>query len=525
MKIVLAYVISKGASQSLAPFNLVSLATYLTIHKIVSKEDIKILDYDEDLIAYATYKRPDVIGFSVLTSSYQYCVKIASKIKKIYNPTMLIGGPHISGVPQSLQFPFDIGVIGEGEQTLAELLKMLQKKDPLSHDQLFKIKGIAYRHNGKVIVTPPRPFLKAKDIPYNDYSFIPREKIFSYRTILHGDVVRMVKWTHLSSSRGCPYKCIYCANRTIWTNASGVRFYDVKRVGKELEFMYKNYGIECIVFWDDTFAISKQRLRELIEELKKRKLLGKLVFDHIFIKSNLIDEEFALLLKEFGVISVFLGIESGSQRIMNLLKNKSQTINDVKNAIQIFSKYKIGIVGSFMVFSPTETIKDLTKTLTFIRWFVRQKNSLSLGITTTTPFPGTKLWEDSMNNIYPLVNKDKVRKNYNDLFLNTKFKQSFFKLNLSIAQQKKVWKSFIKEQKYLINKIHRINEYSTINREAERHTNKLKENWRIRSEFKYRLYRLLNRPFYTLKKLIFHPRKLKYIIGDIKVIINRAMRK
>lgn len=372
------------------PLGILSIASYLLNKGIIKKKNIMILDVNlRKPMDFLKFFKPDLVGLSAMTVDYPDAITLGKKIKKFLGIPIIIGGIHISACPKQLRPSFDVGVVGEGEETFFELVKVFSKKRKFNHHELKKIKGLVFMgKEGKLEITPARPLIAPLDkLPCLDWSLLPRV-YFRNAPWKVGRQWRVLKEAPLFTSRGCPFNCVFCARNSVF---KGVRFFSVKRAVDEIENLVRNYGIEVIHIWDDTFVLSKKRIKDLIKKLKKRNLLGKVLFTEIFTRADLIDEEFLVLLKEMGVINLYYGFESGSEKILAYLKGNTVTMADNRKAVILTDKYGIGIIGSFMFGSPNETKKDMEKTLDFIRWAIK-KNFVRLDICRTTPYPGTKIW-------------------------------------------------------------------------------------------------------------------------------------
>lgn len=373
------------------PVGILSIASYLLQNRIISKKNLIILDSTfRDPLGFLKYFNPNLIGISAHTTAYPHALALSKKIKDVFNIPIVIGGVHISVCHNQMKHPFDIGVVGEGEETFSEIIEIFSKKGNLKSDNLQKIKGlILKKKSGELKFTGDRtPIMPLDRIPSLDWSLLP-EAYFRYEMLRIDGEWRVLKQAPIFCARGCPFSCVFCGRHSVFR---GVRFFSIKHSVDEIENLVKTYHIEAIHIYDDTFVFDKDRIRDFIKELKRRHLLGKVVFPKIFGRTDIIDEEYLKLLKEMRVVSILYGFESGSDRILSFLKDNSVKVSDNKRIAELTDKYGIGIIGAFMFGSPNETKKDMEKTLDFIRWLANKDNFIRLYVSRTTPFPGTKLW-------------------------------------------------------------------------------------------------------------------------------------
>jgi radical SAM superfamily enzyme YgiQ (UPF0313 family) len=225
----------------------------------------------------------------------------------------------------------------------------------------------------------------------------------------------------LITSRGCPYNCKFCSSSALWQRK--FRFFSAKRVAKEILLLYKEYGYRNISIYDDLFSINKERLKEIVEQLAKRGLLGKIRFE-IYGRANCFTEEIAYLLKRMGVKNITFGFETGSKRMLSYLKGSGIKIEDSINAIKVARKYGLNPRGFFMIGSPTETLSDVRKTMDFIRTYLKK----DFIIYQTIAFPGTEVWAYAIKN-----------KIYSKNFYEYRQKE-FIDINLSLLLSKDISK-------------------------------------------------------------------------------------
>lgn len=332
-----------------------NLITFQVVENKIEREIIKF--------------KPSIVGISSLSPNYKLAIEYA-KIAKKYGLPVIIGGVHISVLPYSLTKDMDIGVIGEGEETICDLFELFKDEGKFDREKLQRINGIVYRdENNELHITPKREQIK----PLDNIPFPAR------------DVFKTNSKTYMFTSRGCPYRCAFCASSRFWDK---VRFFSGEYVVSEIEHLIDEYKVHHIDFADDLFIVSKERIPLIIKLLRERNLLGRATFS-CTAKSDLINDELVQLLKELGVNVIFLGLESGCDNILNYLKGGTVSVEDHENAIKTIRKYQIEVSGSFIIGSPKESMQDALETLNFIK-----KNRVeTLPIYPLTPFPGTPIWD------------------------------------------------------------------------------------------------------------------------------------
>jgi len=367
-----------------SPMGLAYIATYLREH--MGFENTKIIDINAENV-WKGIKRysPDVVGISSMTITYSKAMELAKRIKQELNIPCLIGGPHISTLPSSLSDDFDLGIVGEGEQTMLELIQLYEKYGEFQKEKLREIKGLVYHNNGKVSVTEKRDLVLPLDkIPVPDRSFL-NPLYFRDKGIFFTD--RTGREAHVLTARGCPYRCVFCSTSVLWQK---VRYHSVEHVCREVNELIDKYKVNAIQIWDDIFTINKKRLREIADAFKKEGINEKVEFS-CQPRANLIDDELCEILKEMGVIAVSFGFESGSDKILNYLKAGSVTVEQNKTAIKTCKKHGLKVFGSFMFGSPGETSEDIGQTSDLID-FMKDNDVDLVWAFISTPFPATEFW-------------------------------------------------------------------------------------------------------------------------------------
>lgn len=332
-------------------------------------------------------KKPMNIGIGAYTSDYNFAMDLAKRIKSYQNCKIIVGNCHPTLYPKDFIFensPIDFAVIGEGELTLAELLRCNNQ----TSENLRKIDGICFydKEIGEPIITNPREIMKDLSVPPRlnyeqldmDFYTSPTKGIISY---LYFSIVAIF------TSRGCPFQCEFCAANTIWRkNKHGfgsVRYRPVDNVVSEINFLKNNYKIDAFYIIDDTFTLQKERVFEFCEKIKPLKMIWALQ-----TRVNLITDELVKEMKGAGCMQVDFGVESGSPRMLDLVK-KGFRVQDVIKAFEICKKYKIRTVGNMLFNLPKEQKEDIEMSLNL--WLKIKPDEVRVGL--TVPYPGTVIYE------------------------------------------------------------------------------------------------------------------------------------
>lgn len=325
--------------------------------------------HKEDILQKIKEFKPDLIGFTALTYSYKRIFESAKKVKENFPSIPLImGGTHISLFPEDLPEYIDVGVLGEGEETFLELVKSFNETKVL---KIRAIRGIVYSENGQIVKTEPREVIEPLDrIPPPDF-----EKIGVSR---YGSA-------HLMTSRGCPFRCRFCASTRYFRKP---RFHSAEYVAAEIEKFVRDYPRREVRIYDDLFSMDKKRVKDIADRIAEKNLTHKLNIDAI-CHVKYIDAEVLKDFKKIGINAVSLGMESGSPKIIDYLKAGSVTLDKIREVVKLCKECGIAPMASFMVGSPYETEEDVQKTIDFIK----ELGLDQFGLCVTTPFPGTELWE------------------------------------------------------------------------------------------------------------------------------------
>jgi radical SAM superfamily enzyme YgiQ (UPF0313 family) len=318
------------------------------------------------------------VGITAVTISVGHAARLAEMIKN-YDKSIvtIIGGPHLTAVPVETmsRYPqFDIGVIGEADYTIIELLNALENKENLD-----KIPGLIIRKNGSLFSTLPRKRIEnLDDLPKPAWDLLPNLAKY-YCPPVH--TLKRIPAALLIASRGCPGRCIFC-DRSVFGNL--LHAYSAEYTFELIKDLYYNYGIREIQLRDDNFTAYRNRTVELCEILKQERL------DLVWTcagRVDMVNPPLLRLMKEAGCWQIWYGIESGSQGVLNTIQ-KNTTIDQIQKAVYMTRDAGISPCGFFIIGSPTETKESLESTVRLALELPLDEAHFSF----MTPFPGSELY-------------------------------------------------------------------------------------------------------------------------------------
>ena len=318
---------------------------------------------------------PSVIGISAKTQNF-ISATIVAKIAKQINPDIkiILGGVHstMNGSKVLDCNDIDFLAIGEGENTIVELLYALEKEKDLS-----SVSGIVFRKNGKIINNKPRSYVENLDSL--DFPLTNAPKVLK-----DFDKYPKGAFGYVFASRGCPYACTFCESKSMWTRK--VRYRSPENVVAELKLMEK-FGINRVNFDDDTFGISKKNIKALNNLMHDK--LPNMTYTCETVVQLAKDENVVKDMKHGGCTATFVGIESGNNEILKKIK-KTQTTDECVEAIQNLRKYGIESHAFIMVGFPSETEKTFEQTIDFIP----RLNPDGVIFSIFTPYPGSDIYNE-----------------------------------------------------------------------------------------------------------------------------------
>lgn len=317
---------------------------------------------------------PAVLGISTHTETYMSGLEIARLAKEV-KPSLpiVMGGPHASVMYEEVaaEAAIDFVVRGEGEYTMLELVRFLVE----GTGSLEGIAGLVYTQDGRMRVNADRPFIEDPDeLPFPERGLLPVD-LYAYG----GNV--------LASRGGCPFACAFCAVNNIWKGRR--RFRSPENVAREVALLLRTFGMNEINFADDTFTLDRQRTLALCEALKA------VAVPHPWswtcsTRVDLVDEGLLRAMYEAGCSAVQLGVETGSQDIMDAI-GKRITLEQVTSAVTMARGIGLDVLCSFMFPHPDDTEETIRVQIGFMKELVSMGAKLTMAF--TTPYPGTYYYE------------------------------------------------------------------------------------------------------------------------------------
>lgn len=348
------------------PVGLAYLAALLREHNVL----VSCIDAEAERMDFSTLKKeiakrkPDIVGVTASTPIYHQALKVAEAVKEVnLDIKMVIGGTHVSVMSEETlrESPhIDFVVHGEGEYAFLELIRALERNDDLS-----RVRGITYRIGKKTVGTSAMPFIQNLDE-------LPLPAWDCFRMDLYPDI-------KVVSGRGCPYDCTFCI--TSQTFGKTPRMRNPKKIVDELELIVEKYPSKKVTFWEPNFTYDLQRARMICREILKRNIQVR--WDCV-TRVDLVNKKILETLRKAGCESMFFGVESGEQVLLNKMR-KGTTIAQIRRAFKWTKEAGINAIASFILGYPGETRETIKRTANFAKELEPTSVIFSLAV----PYPGT----------------------------------------------------------------------------------------------------------------------------------------
>lgn len=360
------------------PLGILYISAFLEQHGFANEVFDTTFSGKNEFYRYLGENKPDVIGIYTNLMTKLNVLKIVSHIRENLPETIIVlGGPEVRASAENfLRHGADITVIGEGEETMLELVRHFEKEKAVAG--LTNVPGIAFLQAGVFIQTPERE--KIKDLGILPFPNRHKVNLHAYLDTwknFHGKSAVSV-----STMRGCPYSCKWCS-RAVY--GMSYRRRPAALVAEELQQVYRDYQPDSIWFVDDVFTINHRWLNEF-----------RIALDHIGLKisyecitrADRLDEQAIRVLKDTGCFRVWIGAESGSQKVIDLMDRRVQ-VQQVREMIKLASANGIETGTFIMLGYPGETEADIRETVRHLK----SSNPDHFTITVAYPIRGTALYK------------------------------------------------------------------------------------------------------------------------------------
>lgn len=337
---------------------------------------------------------PDIVGINIPFSGWSKgAFEVASIVKGIDKDIItVLDGQHPSARPEDClkHTNIDFVVIGEGEQTIFELVDALERGITRN---LNKIRGIAFNKNGKNVITPPRPPIQDLDsLPFPARHLLPMDKYFAAvkETPLRGEIRK--PWATMITSRGCPYSCVFCTVHIVmgkqWRGRSPENVVD------EIEQLIQTYHIKQIDFYDENMTLDKKRMENICDLIVKRGIDVEWYAPN-GVRADTLDLNLLTKMKKSGCKGLRIAPESGVQRVVDQIVKKNLNLKEVEKAVVLAKKVGIKVGVFFVIGLIGETKEDIKATINYA-YKLRKLGANKFYFSIAAPMYGTELYEQAM---------------------------------------------------------------------------------------------------------------------------------
>ena len=359
------------------PLGLLYVSAYLKSKNIANDVFDTTFSSIEKQLEFIENKKPKIICMYTNLMTKIEVIKLIKTLKteKFNFPKIVLGGPDVSyNVENYLKAGADFLVIGEGEETTYELYNAI-----INNENYSNIDGIAFLENNEVIQTNPRvKFKELDELPLPNREAINMQNYLDTWKNNHGQSSMTI-----STQRGCPYTCKWCSTAVY---GQSYRRRPAEQVAEEMKMLKEKFNPDALWFVDDVFTVSHKWLIAFREEVLKQDAI--IPFECI-TRAERLNDEILELLKEIGCFRIWIGAESGSQKIIDLMDRRVD-VNVVKEAIQKTNALGMETGTFIMLGYPGETEEDISETIQYLK----DANPTLYTITVAYPIKGTSLYNE-----------------------------------------------------------------------------------------------------------------------------------
>jgi len=340
-------------------------------------------------------RKPDIVGIAnPFTSQLRHAVKVADIVKEIdQNILTVVGGPHVTVVPTEFlnnTKNVDIVVIGEGEYTMLDIVRFFEGKSVIND-----VQGIAYRSSSKVLKTQVRPFIQNLDeLPYPAYHLVDMENYLDPKLIEYRSFQK--KALSMITSRGCPFNCNFCSVHLHM--GKKFRAHSVEYVIGHIKYLIKKYNVKTIYFEDDNLTFDINRFEAICDKIINENIIFQWETPN-GVRADYLTLELLRKMKQTGCQSVFVGVESGDQYVLDNIIGKNLRLRNVVKFAEMAKKVGLRTAAFFIIGFPGETKEMMMNTVEFAL-MLKKKYDMGMHLLFATPLYGTRLYEECKTKEY-----------------------------------------------------------------------------------------------------------------------------
>ncbi len=339
---------------------------YLAGHARAAGAEVRIYDAmslfhsHEDVAREMGEFRPDVVGVTAITAMEPDSREVCRTAKRLDPATVTVmGNVHPTFCWEEIlreEPAVDLVVRGEGEETVAEVVRAVAAGG--AEAEWAKIRGLAYRRDGRPVANAPRPFAQDLDalLPAWDLVDWP---LYWYRPSPEG------RLAIASSARGCGQRCSFCSQQKFWERTWRGR--DPEKFVAELELLRDRFGVGVAMLSDETPTSSRPRWERILDLMIARNT-GVEILMETRVDDILRDQDLLPRYRAAGVSHIYVGVESTSQSTLNLYQ-KDLAVQDSKRAIDLINAHGMVSETSFVLGTPDETVESIRKTVELAKWY------------------------------------------------------------------------------------------------------------------------------------------------------------
>jgi magnesium-protoporphyrin IX monomethyl ester (oxidative) cyclase len=334
-------------------------------------------------------RKPDIVGIAnPFTCQAENAIRVADAVKEV-DPSVLtvVGGPHVTVVPLKFMEEarnVDIAVIGEGEYTMLNIVKSFE-----GHKKISDVQGIAHRKENTVLLSAPRPFIENLDeLPYPAYHLVDMEQYLSPERIEY----RSFKDRSISmiTSRGCPFNCSFCSVHLHMGKM--FRAHSADYVIDHIAYVVEKYRVKTIFFEDDNLTLDKKRFETICDKIIEKRIRFNWETPN-GIRADTLTLELLKKMKKSGCQSVFFGIESGDQWILDNVIDKSLRLEDAERVAKLCNEVRLRAAAFYIIGFPGEKKENMMRTVN-LALRLKREYDLGMHLLIATPLYGTRLYEE-----------------------------------------------------------------------------------------------------------------------------------